>query len=134
MMAINEFITMLEINHINLFKLCRFLQDSHLANKLQGFTDARRKQLAEETKNTNQSEFYVSKHTSPLRPIEDFINALSTPDDDGRIIVSSESAGINVKYLLLNPANCFKPVAEQARSVIFAGGTMSPMSDFVQQV
>jgi chromosome transmission fidelity protein 1 len=41
---------------------------------------------------------------------------------------------MTIKYLLLNPSNVFTTIIEQARSVIFAGGTMEPVSDFVQEV
>jgi hypothetical protein len=38
------------------------------------------------------------------------------------------------KYLLLNPADVFQEIANEARSVILAGGTMEPMTEFRQQV
>ena len=51
---------------------------------------------------------------------------------DGRIIFSrrgnNEKFEIEMKYLLLNPSTTFQEVVESARSVILAGGTMSPVS------
>ncbi|KAF9292632.1 DEAD H (Asp-Glu-Ala-Asp His) box helicase 11 [Mortierella alpina] len=36
-----------------------------------------------------------------------------------------------LKFMLLNPANVFKPLTDEARSVILAGGTMEPVSDLL---
>lgn len=48
---------------------------------------------------------------------------------DGRVIFSKSSNNeIEMKYLLLNPSTSFQEVVESARSVVLAGGTMSPVS------
>jgi chromosome transmission fidelity protein 1 len=39
-----------------------------------------------------------------------------------------------MKYILLNPADVFAEITSQARSVILAGGTMSPLCDFKAQI
>ncbi|KAF9574511.1 DEAD H (Asp-Glu-Ala-Asp His) box helicase 11 [Mortierella alpina] len=36
-----------------------------------------------------------------------------------------------LKFMLLNPANVFRPLIDEARSVILAGGTMEPVSDLL---
>ncbi|KAG8948205.1 ATP-dependent DNA helicase chl1, partial [Tulasnella sp. 408] len=41
---------------------------------------------------------------------------------------------VQLKYQLLNPADHFKDVVSAARSVILAGGTMQPISDFETQL
>ncbi len=41
---------------------------------------------------------------------------------------------MTLKYLLLAPAEAFREVAEEARSVVLAGGTMAPMGDFREQL
>jgi Rad3-related DNA helicase len=62
---------------------------------------------------------------------------LPKPWRDGRIILtpkpSSHNQGtseIQIKYQSLNPAPQFRAVVDAARSVILAGGTMSPVGDF----
>lgn len=39
-----------------------------------------------------------------------------------------------LKFMLLNPANVFKPLVEEARSVVLAGGTMEPVSDLLSHL
>jgi len=41
---------------------------------------------------------------------------------------NNEKLEIEMKYLLLNPSTTFQEVVDSARSVILAGGTMSPVS------
>jgi chromosome transmission fidelity protein 1 len=51
-------------------------------------------------------------------------------DIDGRLIFSAVGDTVEVKYQLLNPSALFRDVVEVARSVVLAGGTMSPVSSF----
>lgn len=50
---------------------------------------------------------------------------------DGRVTFSYMDGQVEIKYQHLNPATYFRDVVEAARSVILAGGTMSPVSDIV---
>ncbi|TFK20003.1 DNA repair helicase [Coprinopsis marcescibilis] len=75
----------------------------------------------------------------PLHAVEDFMLALSNSNDDGRvtfslIVTPGQEPSVELKYQLLNPAPSFLEVVEDARSVILAGGTMSPISDIVNQL
>lgn len=69
--------------------------------------------------------------TPPLHAVESLLLALANPDEDGRIFLSRSGApGVetaHLKYQLLNPSTHFREVVEKARSVILAGGTMSPV-------
>jgi hypothetical protein len=38
------------------------------------------------------------------------------------------------KYILLNPCQVFEPIVMGSRSVILAGGTLSPVTDLLSQV
>lgn len=68
---------------------------------------------------------------SPLMLIKQFMKALSSPLYDGRIILTIDpSSRSTLKYMLLNPNICFDDIVSQAKSVILAGGTMKPVSDF----
>lgn len=44
------------------------------------------------------------------------------------LALSGKQEEVEIKYQLLNPAPNFIDVVDEARSVILAGGTMSPVS------
>ena len=58
-----------------------------------------------------------------------FIEALTSRDADGRVVVTRKNvlSACSLKFLLLNPAPHFADVLKEARSVIVAGGTMQPV-------
>ncbi|RYD71597.1 MAG: hypothetical protein EOP84_24630, partial [Verrucomicrobiaceae bacterium] len=79
----------------------------------------------------------AAKHASiaSFHLVESFLLSLVDAKDDGRILISLEDNNtITLRYMLLNPAERFKEVIDSARSVILAGGTMEPMSDFLRQL
>ncbi|KAK7097155.1 ATP-dependent DNA helicase DDX11-like [Littorina saxatilis] len=73
---------------------------------------------------------------SPLMHIEGFLLALTTANDDGRVVISRQTllSASSIKFLLLNPAVHFADVLQEARAVIVAGGTMQPISEFKDQL
>lgn len=84
-----------------------------------------------ETKQTSQSSF-----TSPLMHIEGFLEALTSANKDGRIVINRQDVTTksSLKFLLLNPAVHFADVVSEARAVIVAGGTMQPLTEFKEQL
>lgn len=75
--------------------------------------------------------------TRALHQIQQFILSLANSDRDGRVLLSQEgklsgkdgasNVEVTLKYMLLAPAESFREVAEEARSVVLAGGTMAPV-------
>ncbi|KAH9244027.1 hypothetical protein BASA81_018599 [Batrachochytrium salamandrivorans] len=63
--------------------------------------------------------FYIYKCVT-LACIQTFFTSLIDPDANGRIIYSynTDPELCTVKYLLLNPADCFEPILRQARSLL----------------
>lgn len=128
-LTVNDFVHELGIDHLNMFKIEKFLKESKLARKLNGFLDMKKQEMqekgigAEHDINSNRSESSIPT----LSQIESFLMALTNADKDGRIIVATESGNTYVQYMLLNPANEFKEIVEEARSVVLAGGTMEPV-------
>ena len=65
---------------------------------------------------------------------------MTDADVDGRIILSRsvalpddtasdiESSRVTLRYMLLNPAEHFQMVIDEARCIVLAGGTMEPVS------
>ncbi|CAH0725234.1 unnamed protein product, partial [Brenthis ino] len=66
---------------------------------------------------------------SGLYAVLDFIEMLCDRSENGRIFAQMGENG-QLKYLLLNPAERFAKVVSECRSVIVAGGTMEPVSEF----
>lgn len=74
-----------------------------------------------------------SAKVSAIHKIQSFILTLANASQDGRVLVSTGKDALTLRYQLLNPSDAFSPFAK-ARSVIIAGGTMAPLSDFAQQL
>lgn len=115
------------LDQINVFKLNAYLQESRLARKVDGYT-AYTTQSREPGQSTNGNR--KPRQTVPvLTQVQSFLMALMNPSDEGRFFFSSEEASsIALKYMLLDPTFHFKDVVEDARAVVLAGGTMSPVS------
>ncbi|KAI8641897.1 helicase C-terminal domain-containing protein [Parasitella parasitica] len=145
-MRVNDFLHASSIDHINMFKIQNYLEASSLARKLNGFIDkAREKEederQKEQLKNPKASiappSPSLNSSTLTLTQIESFLMALTNPDKDGRIVTSfasAENPGVTIKYMLLNPADAFRPIVEEAKSIVLAGGTMEPISDFLDHL
>jgi chromosome transmission fidelity protein 1 len=75
-----------------------------------------------------------------FRQVETFLLSLTEANEDGRILIVAElgpfeadkdthsKLRISMRYILLNPAEHFGSVVQEARSIILAGGTMAPVS------
>ncbi|KAF9352346.1 DEAD H (Asp-Glu-Ala-Asp His) box helicase 11 [Mortierella sp. AD094] len=100
--------------------------------------------------------------TAPiLLTVDAFLMSLLNADNDGRVIMTMEEevSGTGdddedttqpgsattepvslrnrkpvLKFMLLNPANVFKPLVDEARSVVLAGGTMEPVLDLLSHL
>lgn len=152
------------LDQINLVTLETWLKETQIARKISGYADKHSKmavqQAAASVNQHNGTRTNKSRHPpklllenaspdsirsasqsaiSSMHAIETFILSLANRSEDGRVVLSSatNSAGENVvraKYQLLNPSHVFRSLVDEARSVILAGGTMEPMSDFRQQL
>uniref|UniRef100_A0A8C8VLE7 DEAD/H-box helicase 11 n=1 Tax=Pelusios castaneus TaxID=367368 RepID=A0A8C8VLE7_9SAUR len=106
--SINDFLFQSQIDNINLFKVCPPVE----------------------------AEDDQPKMASPLMQIERFLSALTSANQDGRVILNRQGTVTqsSLKFLLLNPAVHFAKVLKECRAVIIAGGTMQPVSDFREQL
>ncbi|KAI9443288.1 DNA repair helicase [Lactarius indigo] len=125
-----------KLEEINFLEIQNYLRKSKLARKITAYT-IKAKLKAGQKGVVDYSE----PGTPPLYAVQEFIAALAAATDDGRIIFTPKPAshdqatpGNQVKYQSLNPAPQFRAVVDAARSVILAGGTMSPMSDLTAQL
>uniref|UniRef100_A0AC11BKX0 DEAD/H-box helicase 11 n=1 Tax=Ovis aries TaxID=9940 RepID=A0AC11BKX0_SHEEP len=158
--TINDFLFQSKIDNINLFKVRRYCEKSKISRKLLGFTERYGAVLVPSMEQPKLSGFQVflqslqpgatvapatpaeaeedrsPRPASPLMHVEGFLEALTTANQDGRVILSRQGSlsQSSLKFLLLNPAVHFAQVVKECRAVIIAGGTMQPVSDFREQL
>lgn len=107
------------VDQINPYKLSRYLQESKLARKVDGYV---------ESSGEPQPGQKGGKPTVPvLFHIQSFLLPLMNPSEEGRMFFQKVQDDVLLKYMLLDPTNHFREIVEDARAVILAGGTMSPV-------
>ncbi|KAH7904949.1 DNA repair helicase [Hygrophoropsis aurantiaca] len=120
-----------KVEGINLLEIEGYLRRSKIARKISGYSDKiKEDEFAEGSKRQEQTS---KGATPPLHTVEAFLLGLAGASEDGRLIFSL-ARDVEVKYQLLNPSTLFRDVVDVARSVVLAGGTMSPMSDVIAQL
>ncbi|KAK4999112.1 ATP-dependent DNA helicase chl1 [Elasticomyces elasticus] len=130
------------VDQINLYKLMHYLQKSKLARKVDGYVMlAQQEELAQEgqdgrRRRTGALASDTIRGMPVLTHIQGFIHALTNPSAEGRFFCTCDDAGLEVelKYTLLDPSQHFEEVVAEARAVILAGGTMSPMEDYISHL
>uniref|UniRef100_A0A8C3WHA1 DEAD/H-box helicase 11 n=1 Tax=Catagonus wagneri TaxID=51154 RepID=A0A8C3WHA1_9CETA len=158
--TINDFLFQSQIDNINLFKVRRYCEKSMISRKLLGFTERYGVVLGPPREQprlagfqhflqslqpgvseapaapVEEEEAGAPRPASPLMHIEGFLAALTTANQDGRVILSRQGSlsQSSLKFLLLNPAVHFAQVVKECRAVVIAGGTMQPVSDFREQL
>ena len=147
------------VDQINLTKLVRYISESKLARKVEGYVafakagenvpgDGQKKgQAQSQARIQAQSQSQSQPAETPtLTQIQNFLTTLMNPSKEGRFFWSKEPASTNttnnttnkitltLRYMLLDPSSHFRDIVESARAVILAGGTMSPMEDYTHQL
>lgn len=113
------------VDQINTHKLSLYLQESKLALKVEGYARSRTEKEKKSTTETKEL------HQDDLTSSQAFLLALMNPSAEGVIYLSPAEPEALLRYSLLDPKNHFRDIVEDARAVILAGGTMSPMSDYI---
>ena len=114
------------VDQINLYKLARYLQESKLARKVEGYI-VHTEEHESKSKSISEREAHVS-NTPVLTHIQSFLQTLTNPAAEGRFFYEKdEKNDLSLKYMLLDPTHHFREIVEDARAVILAGGTMSPV-------
>ena len=117
------------VDQINLYKLDKYLVESKLARKVDSYID-----FTKEAKDPSKA---TEKISSPvLTQVQSFLQTLMNPCAEGRFFYSRllESGELGLKYMLLDPMHHFKEVVEEARAVVLAGGTMSPVNIYLDSI
>ncbi|KAI0644923.1 DNA repair helicase [Trametes meyenii] len=119
---------------VNLLEVEKYLRESKIARKISGYSVKTLEKAAGQDTVKLAKLARLASTTPPLHAVESFISALSASSDDGRVTLSFVDGQVEIKYQHLNPATYFQEVIDSARSVILAGGTMSPMDDVINQL
>ncbi|KAH9949242.1 DNA repair helicase [Amylocystis lapponica] len=119
---------------VNLLEVAAYLHSSKIARKVSGYSVKAMERAAGQDPVKLAKLARMGGTTPPLHVVESFITALTSANDDGRVTFSVVDEQLEIKYQHLNPATHFQEVIDAARSVILAGGTMSPISDVTNQL
>ena len=119
---VNDMMAGKGMDQVNLHKLLQYLQESKLARKVHGY----QARISEMEKTPRAK---VNQTTSPvLTSVQVFLETLMNLASEGRFFCEkAENGDWVLRYMLLDPSPYFREVVEDARAVILAGGTMSPV-------
>ncbi|KAK4556199.1 ATP-dependent DNA helicase chl1 [Recurvomyces mirabilis] len=120
------------VDQINLTKLIRYIGDSKLARKVEAYIA----HVAPSEKNSAAlAKSYDGDVNVPsLTSIQNFLATVMNPSNEGNFFWNKEHGACTLRYMLLDPSEHFREIVEDARAVILAGGTMSPMDDYRQRL
>ncbi|KAJ2658682.1 ATP-dependent DNA helicase chl1 [Coemansia sp. RSA 1200] len=157
--SVGEFLERARADHINMYKIDRYLRVSRLGRKLNMFAEpdkgiengdlgsssqrsAKRGRLATKTGGGKAGPLVSeepSRAPSPATAVaafESFIERIGNPSRAGaRLVVNANGKKeVGLKYLLLDPSESFSEICKDARAVVLAGGTMKPANDAIEQL
>ncbi|ANB14288.1 Chl1p [Sugiyamaella lignohabitans] len=133
---------------INTYKLEKYLRQSKLAFKVDGYLEKLQDDLEDKNKEKSATKITqpgtVSTVKVPAKPLKrlpklllskviSFLQAITNISSEGKVFYSrvAQSKEFQLQYLLLDPSEQFKEVVSAARCVILAGGTMEPTRDYL---
>ncbi|EPY53150.1 ATP-dependent DNA helicase Chl1 [Schizosaccharomyces cryophilus OY26] len=131
-------------DQVNLHHLIEYLSVSKLARKVDGyskFLSNSKESVSKDVShaydfNTTEEKAKVEqedKYTPVLMQLESFLSAIANPSPEGKLFYEvQDSSNAFLKYMLLDPSKHFQTLTDQCRSVTLAGGTMSPLDDFIE--
>ncbi|KAJ4375399.1 ATP-dependent DNA helicase chl1 [Neocucurbitaria cava] len=109
-----------------------------LARKVDGYTAYSSSATDESVSNgtkTPAKQGEKMRQVPVMLHVQAFLLSLMNPSAEGRFFYSKEDGtGLVLRYMLLDPTFHFRDIVEEARAVVLAGGTMSPMSDYEQHL
>ncbi|RMZ84335.1 hypothetical protein DV738_g548, partial [Chaetothyriales sp. CBS 135597] len=106
------------VDQIRPHKLAQYIHESKLAYKVEGYLQSQ------------ASDQNTDRNKGILIQFQSFLTVLMNPASEGRFFISRQDSDTVLRYILLDPREHFRDIVQEARAVILAGGTMSPMSDY----
>ena len=145
--SIDDLLFDLKIDHVDFHGLVQYIEKSEIVRKLHGFMDKQYlEQIKKQQKESSKQPIHVQRNNrnmsvlqSPLSFVMNIFEAFANINCDGKIIVTKYKNCNNVnrnsfKFVMLNPYVHFESILSECRSLILCGGTMQPISHFVQQL
>jgi len=124
--SISELQRILSLENVNLYDVETFIKCSELDKKVNGFIDKQKTNIFERV-----------NPGAIVHATTGFLLTLMNLDKDGKMLLHVDKENpskSSMKFLLLNPSVYFKEFLDKCRSVILAGGTMSPLNFYQQQL
>ena len=161
MREVADFLSETQIYNLDLYRLIKYCNVSQISHKLNGFIEKYNptrsvvdKSNIKKTgagvgsflnsikKNDKSSEAVPDevKENKPqpnsLQSLVELLSSLAMQNGEARVVVTKgpKLADGRLRFLLLDPANQFQQIVRDAHSVVVAGGTMRPISEFRDQL
>ena len=134
--SVSSFVTWAQCEHIQLGRLHAWAVSSGVCNKLRGFVEHGR--LTALAAGGGAGELPASGAATASHALVHLLLALSASDAQGSLFCvghkpsgsgSKAAAPPYLRYTLLDASAPMAPILEQARAVVFAGGTMKPVDE-----
>lgn len=121
---------------VNIHKLDQFLTKSKIAYKIESYIEKTEMETDNGEKkgritNSGGSSSSSSSSNPLLFTIIKFLRTLTNLSKEGKFFWDNENGTISLNYMLLDPSAVFKEIVDQAKCVLLCGGTMEPMSDYM---
>ncbi|WVZ97073.1 hypothetical protein U9M48_042634 [Paspalum notatum var. saurae] len=132
-MTINQFLFSLDIDNINILKLCQYVKESNIIHKVSGYAN----KLSGIQNGVNQIDLQLydeGNSVACFQALLDFLHSLLSSNDEGRVIVAKQKLNgkpdeAYFKFVMLCAEKIFSVVTRDAYAVILAGGTLQPIEE-----
>ncbi|RLN28385.1 putative ATP-dependent RNA helicase DDX11 [Panicum miliaceum] len=133
-MTINQFLFSLDIDNINIVKLCQYVKESNVIHKVSGYANKITSIQAGVNQFDLQQEHDEGSSISCFQALVDFLRSLMNSNDDGRIIVAKQKLSgqpeeAYLKFVMLCAEKILSEVTRDAYAVILVGGTLQPIEE-----
>ncbi|OIW11879.1 hypothetical protein TanjilG_25792 [Lupinus angustifolius] len=134
-MAINDFIFELNVDNINLFKLLKYIKESNVMHKVNGYGEKLSTTEKMSAHNKTRENGEEGSCQSAFQALANMLQSLTNNDSDGRIIISrSRPTSLTkhqgyIKYVMLSGEKLFSEIVDQAHAVLLVGGTLQPIEE-----
>ena len=131
-LRVNEFLFSLGMDNVNVYKLQRYVTESKVLFKAASYAERRAAAAVAAGQPTDEQE-----RLSALHALMGLLSALTSADADGRVLVRSAARGFErgergCRFVALNAAESFCKITADARAIVLAGGTLSPVPELIQ--